>query len=125
MDIGPPWELKPASCRAGGIGVLVDQESLEISYTSLTVSAETPSVPPTAYTLSPEWPATRLARAVVISASLVQVFVCGSYISTSFVTLGAGAVPVHPPKTNILPPGGTAAQSERGIGSGASALQVA
>src|SRR5437660_9750396 len=124
MYILPPWELTPASCLAVVIGVLVDQESLEISYTSLTVSAETPSVPPMAYTLSPEWPATRLARAVVISASLVQVFVCGSYISTSFVTLGAEAVPVHPPKTNTLPPCATAAKSERGFGSGATVLHV-
>src|SRR5258708_8059831 len=112
----PPWELTPASCLAVVIGVLVDQESLEISYTSFAFDAEAPSVPPMAYTWSPEWPATRLARGVGIDASpIVQVFVCGSYISTSFVTLGAEAVPVHPPKTNTLPPCATAAKSERGL----------
>src|SRR5260370_42682941 len=104
MDIGPPWELKPASCRAGGIGVLVDQESLEISYTSLTVSAETPSVPPIAYTLSPEWPATRLARAVVISAGLVPGFRCRPFVSTPLQNPGTEAHPVRLPSSESRPP---------------------
>jgi hypothetical protein len=78
-----------------------------------------------AYTLSPEWPATRLARGVVIvDGRVVQVFVCGSYISTSPVTIGAEAGPVHPPKTNILPPWATAAKSERPFSSGATGLHV-
>src|SRR5215470_11967389 len=93
-------------------------------YTSFTFSAETPSVPPIAYTRLPEWPATRLARCVGIGVSVVQVFVCGSYMSTSFVTLGEEAVPVHPPKTNTLPPCATAAKSERGFGRGATVLHV-
>src|SRR5216683_3396973 len=117
----PPWELTPASCRAAVIAVLVDQVLLGISYTSFKVDAETPSVvPPMAYTLSPEWPATRLARPIVIDCRGVQVFVCGSYISTSPVT----PVLLHPPKTNILPPCATAAKSERGVGSCATVLQV-
>src|SRR5262249_10464153 len=106
------------------MGVLVDQELPEISYASFTFKAETPPVPPIAYTRLPEWPATRLARGVGIGVSVVQVFVCGSYISTSFVTLGAEAGPVHPPKTNTLPPRATAAKSERGVGRGATVLQV-
>src|SRR5262249_21793008 len=106
------------------MGVLVDQELPEISYASFTFKAETPAVPPIAYTRSPAWPATRLARGVGIGASVVQVFVCGSYISTSFVTLGAEAGPVHPPKTYILPPCATRAKSERGFGRGASVLHV-
>src|SRR5712691_4962929 len=118
----PPWELTPASCRAVVIvAVLVDQELLGISYTSFAFDAETPSaVPPMAYTLSPEWPATRLARPVSISARGVQVFVCGSYMSTSFVTPAS----LHPPKTYILPPCATAAMSERWFGSDATGLQV-
>src|SRR5215472_1208043 len=106
------------------MGVLVDQELPEKSYTSFTFSAETPFVPPIAYTRLPEWPTTRLARGVGIGARVVQVFVSGSYISTSLVTFGAEAVPVHPPKTNTLPPCATAAKSERGLGSGATVLQV-
>src|SRR5260370_11941012 len=75
-----------------------------------------------ACTLAPEWPATKLARAVDIGISpvVVQVFVCGSYISTSPVT----PVLLHPPKMNILPPCATAAKSERGFGSDATGLQV-
>src|SRR6266571_8069723 len=90
----PPWELTPASCRGAVIGVLADQELWATSYTSFLSDAETPSVPPMAYTLSPEWPATKLVRPFSIGARVVvQVFVCGSYISTSFVT----PVLLHPP----------------------------
>src|SRR2546425_109386 len=61
----PPWELTPASCRAVGIAVLlVDQVLWAASYDSFAFDAKTPFVPPMAYTVSPEWPAARLARAV-------------------------------------------------------------
>src|SRR5258708_16451207 len=80
----PPWELTPASCLAVVIGVLVDQESLEISYTSFSFDAEAPSVPPMAYTWPPEWPATRPARRIAPDASAIaQTFGSRSYISTS------------------------------------------
>ena len=75
----PLWETTPASPREVGIGAAVDHVLLAMLYTSFVVSPRgaTPSHPPMAYRLLPTMPDTRLARAVGMVASELQVFVVG------------------------------------------------